>query len=301
MLTDAEARTIYERGFSVFHDYGVCSLFYGEPFLEAGELTYFDGRVATISGFPLHGTETKLTIQQRERVWYWAGEVGAESIVYYGLVPIDLSFLADLGFRRIWWQSRQQIAAELAAECVENARNIGRGKPYRSVRDSKFEVEYRNSGIVSSEYLSLVEQFFARKDLDSYLVDLTFSISALLRSEGTRLIGVRRGTKLAGFATLHKPFCDIAVAKCFFHDGVTSGVSDFLYSRLLTLGYRLGARWVNLGQSPTTGIYRFKQKWGGLPIVAPFYGAHWAKGRLALSRFCSWGPRLVKLSNSCSS
>ena len=184
------------------------------------------------------------------------------------------------------------------AESVEDSKNIDEGKPFRSVRASKFEAEFRTAGILPYEYMSLVEQFFARKDFDPYLVNLSFSISALLRTRGVRLVGARRGTELVGFATLHKPFNDIAVAQCLFHDGVTSGVSDFLYAQLLALGNRIGARFVNLGSSPTRGIYRFKQKWGGQPIVAPYYAVRWARGRLALRRFSSWGPRLVRLPSS---
>lgn len=295
MLTNRETRSIKEKGIAVLHDYGICSLSAGEPFLESGELTYFDGREATICGFPLRGAETRPSIQQRERVRYWVAEGGAESVVYFGPAPIDLDFLADLGLRRVWWQARNQIGAELVADCVEDPRNIDGGKPYRSVRARKFEAEFRTAGILPSEYLSLVEQFFARNDLSPYLANLSFSISALLRSPGMRLVGARRGTELAGFATLHKPFRDIAVAGCLFHDGVTSGVSDFLYAELLALGYKIGARFVNLGSSPTRGVYRFKQKWGGQPIVAPYYAVRWARGRLALRWFSSWGPRLVRL------
>ena len=222
-------------------------------------------------------------------------ERGAESVFYLGPAPIDLDFLADLGLRRVWWQARNQIGAEMVADCVENPRKIDGGKPYRSVRAGKFEAEFRAAGILPSEYLSLVEQFFARSDLSPYLADLGFSISALLRYRGMHLVGARRGTELAGFATLNKPFRDIAVAGCLFHDGVSPGVSDFLYAQLLALGYRIGARIVNLGSSPTRGIYCFKQKWGGQPTVAPYYAVRWSRGRLALRWFSSWGPRLVRL------
>jgi hypothetical protein len=294
MLTAQEARSIREKGISVLHDHRTFSLSAGEPFLEGNELTYFDGRSVTICGFPLRGVETRSGRQQRERVRYWAGDGKAESIIYIGPAPIEFGFLAKCGLRRVWDHPRSKFEAELVAQCAEDPRNIGVGKPFRSVRASKFAVELGAAGIVSHEYLSLIERFFARQELSPYLVSLSFSINALLRARGVHLVGARRGTELVGFAVLHKPFSDIAVAECLFHDGVTSGVSDFLYAQVLALGYRIGARFVNLGSSPTKGIYRFKQKWGGRPMVAPYYAVCWAKGRLARREFSGWGPRLIR-------
>lgn len=295
MLTIQEARSIRENGISVLHDHGTFSLSAGEPFLEGGDLTYFDGRSVTICGFPLRGSETRSVKQQRERVRSWACEGKAESIVYMGPGPIDLGFLADYGLRRVWFHPRNEFEAELVAECAENPRTIAVGRPFRSVRPSKFEMELSAAGAVSHEHMSLIERFFARQELNPYLVNLSFSINALLRAKGIRLVGARRGTELVGFATLHTPFRDIAVAECLFHDGVTSGVSDFLYAQLLSLGHRIGARFVNLGSSPTEGIYRFKQKWGGRPMVDPYYAVRWAKGRLVLREFFDWGPRLIRV------
>ncbi len=103
------------------------------------------------------------------------------------------------------------------------------------------------------------------------------------------------GGWLAGFLMMHRPFDSVAVATFLFHDHVTEGVSDLLYHGMLEHARALGARYVNVGASPTRGQYDFKVKWGGAPLVPPYHCAVWARGHLARRNYISWGPRLVGL------
>lgn len=295
MLNRQDAGALRSSGLATLHDHWLTSLSAGEPFYEAGVLSYFDGRMATVCGFPLRDGAPPPDAALRGVTERWVSERKAEAVLFICPRPFRkfAGRMSDL--RLIAEAHRPVISAELLIDCGDRpaaARSRGR---CRQGRAAGLRLKTRAGGVVSAQHLALVERFYRLRQLTSYLADVSFVIPALLRSNRVRLVEAWDGARLAGFLMMHRPFDSIAVATFLFHDHATGGVSDLLYHGMLEHARALGARYVNVGASPTRGQYDFKVKWGGKPLVPPYHCAVWARGHLARRNYISWGPRLVGL------
>ncbi|HEX5707328.1 MAG TPA: hypothetical protein VFX96_08530 [Pyrinomonadaceae bacterium] len=295
MLTRRDAERITLRGFTTHHDFWATSLMSGEPFFEENLLAYFDGRAVTVCAFPLRGDAPPAQETLRRVALLWATERGAESLVFIGPERFDLHFLKREGFRRVLEDHRGPMSSELLIDCTSATDSALGLRAYKRARSSGFKVRLRAGGIATAEYLALIEQFYRLRQLSTYLAEHAFVIPAILRARRVRFVEAWRGERLCGFVALHRAFADICVGLLLAHDHHTEGVSDFLYSQMLDCARRLGAHYVNVGPSPTSGHYDFKRKWGGRPFAPPYHLVQWARGHIARRYHVAWGPRLVRL------
>jgi hypothetical protein len=295
MLTRKQISLLDEKGISTLHDFRINSLIAGEPFMQDGVLSYFDGRLVTVCGFPLRGEGVIEQNTLRNLSKYWITKRSAEGIIYIGSQSLDLRCLRASGLRRDERFKGQDFSAELVIKCNGSSEEISKHRFYRRACSRGFESTVKTGGILSAEHLKLIERFYSLREITCYLAEMAFALPAVLRSKRVSLIEARQNGRLCGFLALHECFKDMLVALFLYHDHQTPGVSDFLYGEMLRYARRFGAATVNVGPSPTRGHYNFKLKWGGESAVPPYYLVGWMRGRLRLRSHKSWGPRLVRL------
>lgn len=296
MLSRSICDQIKQCGLSTLHDYWFTSLFAGEPRFQDGVLSYYDGRLVTLCGFPLRGNPPIDGPLVRRLVEKWIGEDPAvQAVCYVGPNRVDLSRLRKFSFRCVSEQPAIPIASELFIDCNGQPDSVLKKRIYRRSRSLSFERRVRSAGSVSAEHFQLIEFFYRKRQVTTYLAEIAFAIPVLLRSRRVHLIEARKDGKLCGFIALHKPFLDISVGLFMACRPDIPGVCDFLYSAMLDESKRLGATSVNVGPSPSLGHFNFKKKWGGEPVVPPYYFVQWARGLLAQRFHTSWGPRMVRL------
>ncbi len=93
MLKRKDAGALRSSGLSTLHDYWLTSLSAGEPFYEAEVLSYFDGRMATVCGFPLRDGAPPPHAALRGVTERWVSERKAEAVLFIG--PRPLTKLVD--------------------------------------------------------------------------------------------------------------------------------------------------------------------------------------------------------------
>jgi hypothetical protein len=295
MLTRSESQRIRREGLSTTHDYWFNSLFAGEPFVQDGLIVYYDGRIVSLCAFPMRNTTKLDAVVCRQIAHRWVSERGAEGVIFVGPRSVDFAVLAKLGLRKTWEEKPRRISAELFIDCSDRERSAFNRRLFRRSRALGFEVCVRTGGIISAEHFRLVERFYAERQLTAYLAEVAFVLPAVLRSEKVRIIEARQAGYLHGFVAMHKPFCDTAIGLFMMCNQQVPGVSDFLYSVMLEQAYALGASYLNVGPSPSSGHFNFKLKWGGEPKVPPYYFVQWGRGHLSRRFHTSWGPRILRL------
>jgi len=295
MLTRKQISLIDEKGISTLHDFRVVSLISGEPYLEDGVLSYYDGRLVMLCGFPLRGEPLIEKTRLRELSKRWITKRSAEGIIYIGPQSLDLRCLRASRLRCVERFKGEYFSTELVIDCNGRSDELFKRRLYRRSRSRGFEATIKTGGILSAEHLRLIETFYGLREITCYLAEMAFALPALLRSRRFSLIEARKDGRLCGFLALHESFKDVRVAFFLYHDHQTPGVSDFLYSEMLSLARRVGIASINIGPSPTLGHYNFKLKWGGTPAVPPYYFTQWMRGPLSLRCHTAWGPRIVRL------
>lgn len=295
MLTRSASNRIKQFGLSTLHDHWFTSLFAGEPHFEDGVLAYFDGRVVCICGFPLQSSQPIARSLILHLAGKWVCERGAESIVFIGPAAKGLNKLKKLGLRVVNEQRPSKIASELSIDCTNGPGSVFHRRIYRRSRALDFIVSIRTGGVASAEHFQLIETFYRSREVTGYLAEIAFALPAVLRSPRVRLVEARKDGRLCGFIAMHKPFANQVVGLFMACRQDMPGVCDFLYGAMLDEARRLGASRINLGPSPSKGHFDFKRKWGGEPLVPPYYFVQWARGVLALRFHTAWGPRLLRL------
>jgi len=295
MLTQKQKEALRRQGSCTWHDHWFVSIFAGEPHLKQGVLSYYDGRLVTMCGFPLRGEPAIEASIIRELAAEWASNAEVQSICYVGPQTMRLTRLRRFGFRKVAQQPPIGISSELFLNCNGAPGSVFKKRVYRRSCSLGFKSQVRTGGTVSAEHFKLIEQFYRQREVSTYLAEIAFALPVLLRSRRVSLVEARKNGVLCGFIALHKPFSDVAVGLFMARQEDMPGVCDFLYSAMLDESRELGATSVNVGPSPTVGHYNFKKKWGGEPVIAPYYYVQWARGALAQRTHTSWGPRMIRL------
>lgn len=284
MLSDAQKTIIRRCGVATMHDYRVVSLSSGEPFLEESALWYYDGRTLTICAQPLRDRPAAEDRALRDRVRRWISDCRVDSILYVGSSPLSFPHLEACGYIRQSVRARIPRSAELflpvhANRCPPRLRRM-----IRRATLNGFSARHRRGGVIDARHLILTEQFYRKLPLTEYLAELVISLPAVMTSRDTTLLEAWEGETMRGFVTVHEPFDAVSVATFIAHDG-SPGVSDFLYAQLLDHALRAGSEFINVGPSPSSGHYRFKLKWCGVPLVPPYYAALWRRGNAKGTRW----------------
>src|SRR5829696_4437458 len=157
MLTRKQISLLDEKGISTLHDFRILSLTAGEPYLEDGVLSYFDGRLVTACGFPLRGAALIEETSLRDLSKYWIKERSAEGIIHIGPQSLDLRCLRAFSLRRVEKFRGQNFSAELMIKCNGNSDEVFKHRFYRRSCSRGFKSTVKTGGILSAEHLKLIE------------------------------------------------------------------------------------------------------------------------------------------------
>ncbi|GJH18466.1 hypothetical protein CBA19CS22_18010 [Caballeronia novacaledonica] len=291
MLDAIDQKCVFERGTSTMHNAAFHSLYLGEPMLDNGILSYFDGRVVTICGFSVTGNFPDLRKKIIDQVKSWVTGRSVDGVFYIGPEPVSLRILESHGFRRTEVVRRSPLAWEM---CLGDAQGLGtivERRIYRRAASLPFECVFRKDGSFLAQHFSLIELFYRQRETAGYLAATSVAWISAFRLPDVVLVEAWDGTELLGFVALHKSFRDLAVGLFLATNG-RSGVADFLYAKMIEFCLNNGVHAINLDASTSPGQMRFKQKWGAKPLVPPAYCAQWVKGTLSRRNDISWAARL---------
>jgi hypothetical protein len=296
MLSLTERDRIRRNGYCSYHNVGLWSLTEGEPFIKDDLLYYFDGRRLFLCGFSLDRSAAGVGERIRSLAKECYRRLPVELLVYCG--PEDVSFRRVCPHRQrlIGKNAANVIGAELVVDCATLPDQPRLRRWIRSQGRLGVEVRVRATGgwDLEANHRRLIEQFYATREITPYLVDIAFLLPALTRLVDVHWLDAFYQGELCGLAVMADAFAETDVGVFMATDPAHLSASDCLYAAVLDFARERGKRYVNLGASPSEGVYRYKQKWGGKPVVPPYWLCEWSSGDLARISFNSWPSRLVQ-------
>lgn len=296
MLTAAQEKLIWESGYCTYHDYRTLSVSDGEPFLDDGLLYYFDGRKLFLCGYPVDRNTLDLTKRLKAAVGRCWMKHTIEILSYCGPQSVSFREVLPRKVRLIASKAADPIKAEMVMDCSRPLPPSRLRRWLRSRRAASFTVrESAGSNFVLSAYhFSLIERFFGARDLSPYLLDLAFVLPVVARMKHVSWLEAFQGDRLCGIAAVIDAFCNTDLAIILCTDPTENGTSDRLYAAMRESSQRRMKRYLNLGPSPSSGHYRFKQKWSAEGLVTPYSYFEWGFGELARGDYVSWPSRLIQ-------
>ncbi|MFM0097120.1 hypothetical protein PQQ87_16025 [Paraburkholderia nemoris] len=291
MLDDIDRKRLFDYGTSTMHNASFHSLYLGEPALNNGILSYFDGRVVTICGLSVVGNLADSRKEIIDQVISWVTGRQVDGVVFFGPTPVSLRVLESYGFRRTEVLKRSPLSWELCLGEGGGLAPIVERRIYRRAVSLPFECVLRQDGTLLAQHFALVELFYRKRETAGFLAATSVAWLSAFRLPDVVLIEAWQDKELVGFVALQKSFRHFAVGLFLATDG-RSGVADFLYAKMIVYCLNDGVLKINLDASTSPGQMRFKQKWGAVPAVPPAYGVQWVKGTLSRRSDISWASRL---------
>jgi Phosphatidylglycerol lysyltransferase, C-terminal len=283
VLTAADAEWVYCHGIATTYDAELMALTNGEPFLDDGVLSYFDGRIWVVFSDPIRPAREATLAQLRRR----AADMNTEAILYRGSESLNLRVLREHCFRHVSTERRIPRSAEMLIRCDE----VQRCRIFRRAARAPYEARVTETSMPGAQHLRLIERLYESRGLTDFLIEMSFALQAMLRLRNTLMLEAWSGEKLVAFMLVRRPFRDVAVAPLLARNEAFRGAGDFLHAVAIRECGRMGVTYLNLGASPSSGHLFFKTKWHAKPLVAPMQSSLWTRTGL----FSGYGPRLVKL------
>lgn len=295
-MLDDYARLCLERdGLHTLHDHWFASLLYGEPFLDAGRVAYFDGRFLTLCAYQLDSCEPAPGPELAAWTRQWVRVTRPDAVCLVTPRCPDLRALTREGLARYHTWPAREIAQEMIARCPSPGG--ARTRRHRRALAEPYEPRLTQGGDIVAEKLRLIERFQRSTGVTPYLAGLTTAWLAILTSRRVCFVEAWQAGKLRGFVAFHQAFERGAVAMAMARDADAVGVTDFLYAHMLDFAGAQGWKWVNLCSSVTRGQHAFKRKWSE-PSPLPAYAlTEWRRPALARQRYVLWGPRTMQKSS----
>jgi hypothetical protein len=296
MLTPSAQAVIRSQGYSGHHDTRLSSIVEGEPFLQEGLLHYFDGRKLLICGYALDRREDDLLDRVRRVARDFLRRYPVEVVWYCGPLRTSLSSVCPSRFRPLGMARPLCTDSELALDSTVPLRSRRLRQWLRSAGPLAFSLRRRRfpEFAFQAAHYALLDRFFSSREMSAYLHDLAFKIPVLASVDAVEWFEAWQGKRLAGIAAVADAFNDMDVAVLLVAEPDLAGVSDFLYAAMRDSVRGRGKRLLNLGPSSSEGHYRFKQKWGAVPVAAPCWWQGWGAGELARRDYQSWPARLAQ-------
>lgn len=229
----------------------------GEPFLVDDYLGFAKDNWVILVGYPLAGNFASdefgrvvagtLTSLRPEYLWFIAPEVppsvkplcqGQESDDYYTLLLQQFEMKAPL--RRIVNRASRDLR-------IERGRQIAKA------------------------HQELIAEFLEREKPGSRIERLFLSMAGYVPRSGTAVVLTTRDRagKVSAFYVVELAAKDFAtyVVGCHSKRHYAIGASDLVFQEMIRLAREHGKRYIHLGLGVNEGIRRFKEKWGGVPVL----------------------------------
>jgi len=136
----------------------------------------------------------------------------------------------------------------------------------RAERELKVEV-----GQFGREHKKIIKNFIGRQDLSDEQVHIFKHVKNYMkRSKTAHLLEARKADRLVAFSIVDLGSARYAFYQFNFRSAkiAVPGASDLLFNEMVRLAQSEGKQAINLGLGIHSGIRRFKEKWGGEPVLA---------------------------------
>jgi len=259
MITEAEKKDILARAYVPEHTVGLMTLVSGgEAFLLEDYFACRAGEVLIVVGYPLD-----------RRFSPHAFEKTLQRFITK-LRPHSVLFVAP------------EIPASLAASCSERESDSYytldlQGKPvpgrlHRIVAKVGEHLIVERANRLDEAHRLLAEEFVARVSPPSRVKELLFRMWEYVgRSEGSLVLSAWDAqARLAAFYVMDLTARDFStyIIGCHSRDDYAKGASDLLFFDMIRVSLERGKSFIHLGLGVNKGIRRFKEKWGGVPLLA---------------------------------
>lgn len=145
----------------------------------------------------------------------------------------------------------------------------------RQVKRAASKLTVEQSRVFDREHQSLVEELLCRQSLPPMIKELYQSMPDYVAvCDSARVLNARdnRG-KLTAFFVVETAALgfDTYILGCYSKKNYVPHASDLLFSEMISQTRQDGKPGINLGLGVNQGIKRFKQKWGGVPVLTYEY------------------------------
>ena len=293
MLNEVENRFVRDRGFSINHDTELLAVSLGEPFLQDGILSFYDGRILSVAAFPFTQGGIICPEQLRDSVAGFLLSRPAEIVALWSPNKVDLQFLRRKGFSPSVRYHGAHIKAELVLDCNRAILEQKRRHLRPAVRE-QMRLRITRQPPVQVGHIRLIEAFFRERTMTPYLFEQFICLHVLRVSRDVRWLQAFCGEQLCGLAAVREPFATTDLALFLARDKNVKGVGDFLMYHMIATSIDGGKQFLNMGPSPTEGHYRFKLKWGAAAAVPPYRYIEWSRGTLRRRTYTNWNARALQ-------
>ncbi|MBI5252747.1 MAG: hypothetical protein HY912_24895 [Desulfomonile tiedjei] len=226
-----------------------------EPHIHEGYLCFLRGTVLIFIGYPLQPAPCEPTDQLR---------LALESACDH-FQPHTVSVIAP------------RIPPEIDGTACGNDQYYRVELPLAAIKPSEAYMLRRaarelsvNEAVFAEEHSALIEAFVSERIPSSAHQEIFRSISRYADcSQTARLLEARKGSELAAFTIMDLGSADYGFYLFNFRSSTlhVPGASDLLFWEMAGLAFKEGKRHLNLGLGVSSGIQRFKEKWGATPFL----------------------------------
>lgn len=280
------------------HDYFVWSALLGEPQLIEGLMCYFDGMTVAFAGIPVK--DGKSNNQLRERIngvlQWWVKKPEVMFINYFG--PERFEPQSAPSFDQVYIEGPEEYDLDLFINLKSTPNPAAARKMRQDLKRAERNgiiVQARKQEYLTAEQLRLMSVLVQEKDMGISDVSYLVNSATLLRHDCSLIFEARLNGNLVGIGIAHqyfprRPFFISAAFSSF-----PAGVSDAVYSSIISHYKSDGAEQLGLGYVATRGQYEYKKKWGGEAVNPPCWQIIWRRrgATIPFRESLHWGWRIT--------
>jgi len=271
MLSPSDKTFLDANAYSIDHDYFYLPRLLGEPFLNDGILSFFDGSSVHIMGaaipwHPLNAQQNIASVVER-----WVRDKRVEFINYFG--PIRPNLALTQNFVIEYSEDSSDHNVELFVDLsVTRSLKIARRQRQDLARARRRGIEVRNTKIVhfSHLHISLLRNSLQRSDYGLSDASYVLNLSSVLNHPSTIVFEAMIGNHLVGIGITYEFFRGRPFFLAAAFDRGTPGCSDAIYGAIIRYYRDVGAKTLSLGYTSSLENMHYKTKWGGAPHVPPW-------------------------------
>ncbi len=260
MLDERERKYVYKHAYVPEHvpEY-VQAISGAEPFLQDGYIVYVRGQYGILIGYPL-AEETPSLLDQFQSFRMRFGLT--ECVV----LAQDVQCIPGIHSDPNSVDQYYRLPIPITSMHPQNAYMVRRAGRELSVSE----------GIFGSEHLALVNDFCKRRCISDFQTRIFSRIEGYLKiSPHAKLIEARKGDTLVAYNIV-----ELGSSRNLFymfnfrnHAHRLPGASDLLFFFMTQMAESHSKDFINLGLGISTGVRRFKEKWGAKPFMRHSVGS----------------------------
>ena len=272
MLSSSDEAFLDTNAYSIDHDYFYLPRLLGEPFLNDGILSFFDGSSVHIMGtlipwLPVNAHDKIASVVER-----WMRDKRVEFINYFG--PIRPNWALSQNFVIEYFKECLDYSVELFVDLsIMPSLKVARRQRQDLARAHRRKIEVRKTKLVffSHSHITLLRNNLQRSDYGISDASYVLNLSSVLSHPSTMVFEAMIGDRLVGIGVTHEYFRGRPFFLAAAFDRGEPGCSDAIYRAIIGYYKEAGANTLSLGYTSSPENMHYKTKWGGAPRVPPCF------------------------------